>query len=525
MASALGYGLTSYLSSITAHNAAFDILYDIRMRVMEKLGKIPAGFFTGNKLGGIRKIFIEDVEQIEIFVAHNISEVVAAVATPLFTLVFLFVMDWRLALVTLIPILISMVMLMLSLTKPEGAENQRQMMQAREDMEGTIIEYIHGMPVIKIFGRTGSSFQRYENAISHFMERVTVTAEFCKNMIGTYYAFFGAQILFLIPAIIWLLGSGERYAEQLPVILLFLLIGSGMKEPLENMMNVTIDSKKISAGVERIDAILNYGEIMSGEAAALPDHFDITFENVDFSYEAGTNTISGASFRLEENTVNALVGPSGGGKSTLAELLLHFYEIAGGSIRIGDVDIREISVNELMNMISYCFQDSFVFTDTVENIIRMGNHAATQEQVMEAAKSANIHDVIMALPNGYQTVLGEDGAYLSGGEIQRLAIARVFLKDTPIMVLDEVTAYADAENESKIQEAFAKLAEHKTVLMIAHRLKSIQNADQILVVNDGKIIAAGKHTELMESCSIYQNMVTANERRDSWTIRAKEVTA
>ena len=245
----------------------------------------------------------------------------------------------------------------------------------------------------------------------------------------------------------------------------------------------------------------------------------MTFENVTFSYTEGTNAVENVSFHLPQGTITGLVGPSGGGKSTIAQLLLRFYETKAGSIRIGGVDIKEIPPSRMTGIVSYVFQDSFLFHDTVENNIRMGNKKSSKEEVIQAAKNAGIHDVIMALPKGYDTVIGEKNAYLSGGEKQRIAIARVFLKDTPIVILDEATAYADAENEAKIQAAFAGLAKNKTVLIIAHRLKTVEKANRILVMNKGELVGADTHEKLLTECAMYKDMVSANERRDKWTIK------
>jgi len=306
--------------------------------------------------------------------------------------------------------------------------------------------------------------------------------------------------------------------DFLPILLMFFLIGGGLKEPMENMMNMVIHSGRIAEGVARIDRILNQLEF-ENTGNGNPSTYDIVFEHVSFSYNKNVQAIKDISFVLKEGTINGLVGPSGGGKSTLAQLLLRFYEPQQGSVKIGGVDIRDISPEKLTDIISYVFQDSFLFRGTIENNIRMGNQKADFKEVEKAAKNANIHDVIMSLPQGYSTVVGEKDVYLSGGEKQRIAIARVFLKDTPIVILDEATAYADAENESKIQQAFARLAENKTILIIAHRIKSIEKANKILMLDKGELKGFGNHKELLEQCHIYRHMVDANERRHCWTIR------
>ena len=514
---ALVYGLCAFISSALSHTAAYEIIYDLRLQLMEKLSRVSSGFFTGTTQGAIKKVVSDDSNQIEAFLAHHLCEIAAAVATPVFTLLYLFGMDWRLAIVTLLPILISLVLLSACLKQPDKAALQVELHDAQERMQGTVVEYIHGMSVIKVFNRTLSAFRRFEEDLNHFTEVVDRTARANAKSMGAYYAFFGAQLLFLLPAVLLLIPMAESYLDFLPVILLFFLVGSGLKEPMENLMQMVILSGRIVEGVSRIDNILRQPE-PDQDGAGDPTTFDVEFSDVEFAYTEGIPAVDHVSFHLSQGTVTGLVGPSGGGKSTLAQLLLRFYGPQGGTIRIGGVDIREIPPARLMELVAYVFQDSVLFTDTIENNIRMGNTKVTMEEVEQAARNAGIHEVIQALPQGYQTVVGRDDAYLSGGEKQRLAIARVFLKDAPIIILDEATAYADAENEAKIQAAFAKLAQNKTVLMIAHRLKTVERADQILVMDKGKLVGAGTHEELLTGCETYKHLVDANLRRDRWSI-------
>lgn len=514
---ALVYGLCAFISSALSHTAAYEIIYDLRLQLMEKLSRVSSGFFTGTTQGAIKKVVSDDSNQIEAFLAHHLCEIAAAVATPVFTLLYLFGMDWRLAIVTLLPILVSLVLLSACLKQPDKAALQVELHDAQERMQGTVVEYIHGMSVIKVFNRTLSAFRRFEEDLNHFTEVVDRTARANAKSMGAYYAFFGAQLLFLLPAVLLLIPMAESYLDFLPVILLFFLVGSGLKEPMENLMQMVILSGRIVEGVSRIDNILRQPE-PDQDVVGDPTTFDVEFSDVEFAYTEGIPAVDHVSFHLSQGTVTGLVGPSGGGKSTLAQLLLRFYAPQGGTIRIGGVDIREIPPARLMELVAYVFQDSVLFTDTIENNIRMGNTKVTMEEVEQAARNAGIHEVIQALPQGYQTVVGRDDAYLSGGEKQRLAIARVFLKDAPIIILDEATAYADAENEAKIQAAFAKLAQNKTVLMIAHRLKTVERADQILVMDKGKLVGAGTHEELLTGCETYKHLVDANLRRDRWSI-------
>nr|WP_092069250.1 ABC transporter ATP-binding protein [Dendrosporobacter quercicolus]NSL47409.1 ABC transporter ATP-binding protein [Dendrosporobacter quercicolus DSM 1736]SDL88377.1 ATP-binding cassette, subfamily B [Dendrosporobacter quercicolus] len=517
---AVAYGGFGFASSSLSHRAAYNILYELRVQLMEKLSRLPAGYFTGTTQGALKKVVQDDVEQIEEFIAHNIADTVSAIALPVFTLAYLFIMDWRLALCTIFPLVICIVVLSAGLKNPKGAKTQLDMHETREAMNGTIVEYVHGMPVIKVFNRTLSAFGRLGKSIDDFSAAVKRAAYFFAPRMGVYFAAMGAQLLLILPAGLLIGLNASSYTDFLPLLLLFFLVGAGLKEPLENMMALALSTKNIAIGVARIDKILAEKEIAAPTSSVLPQSCDITFDHVQFSYnEDGLMAVNDISFALRQNTITGLVGPSGGGKSTVAQLLLRFYEPQAGRITIGGVDIKDIAPGKLMENVGYVFQDSVLFRDTVEGNIRMGNSEATRAEVEAAAKAAAIHDVIMALPMGYDTVIGEDNAYLSGGEKQRIAIARVFLKKPPIILLDEATAYADAENESLIQEAFAKLAEGKTVLIIAHRLKTIENADQILVLDNGRLMASGTHGSLLASSAAYRRMVDANERRDTWRIR------
>lgn len=512
------YGLCSYISSCLSHTAAYDLLYEIRIQLMDKMSRISMGYFNGTTQGAIKKIMTDDVEEIEVFVAHNLSDVAAGVAAPLFTIIFLFCMDIRLALVTLLPIIISVTLLGICLKQKDKAALQKEMADRLEQMTATIVEFIHGIPVIKVFNRSLGAFKRYRHDIDAFVDSVDKTAKANALPMGLYYVFFGAQMLFLLPASILILQKSHNYTSTVLTVILFFLIGQGLKEPLENMMNLIIGMNRINESVKRIDNILYQPDIIS-DGNEIPETFSVDYENVNFSYDGKRNVLSDINVHIGQGMVCGIVGPSGSGKTTFLELLLRFYPLDSGCIRIGGIDITKIPHSVLMDKIAFVFQDSMIFTDTALNNIRMGNDKATLEQVMDAAKNASIHDVIMQLPQGYQTVLGTQNSYLSGGEKQRLAIARLFLKDAPIVVMDEATAYADAENESRIQEAFAKLSKDKTVFIIAHRIRTIANADKIMVFNDGKIIACDSHEALYQTCPLYQNMVKANERRDDWTIR------
>lgn len=530
LAAAGVYGVCAYCAAVLSHTAAFNILYDIRVQLMEKLFRVSLGFYSHTTQGAVKKTMSDDVERIESFIAHHISDIAAAVSLPLVTFLYLFVMDWRLALATLLPLLIGMFFMYSGLNTATGKSDQITMHDKKERMDGTIVEYIHGMPVIKIFNRTLSAFQRFEASVTEYTNIIEKITRFFASRMGGFYTAFGAQLLLILPAGLLIAMNAPSYMDFLPVLLLFFLVGTGIREPMENMIYLMTFMNGIKEGVRRIDHILALPEITAPAQPKTPARCDVAFENVSFAYEEGdgvADALRGVSFTAKEGTVTGLVGPSGGGKSTIAQLILRFYDVREGAIRIGGVDVRDMAPEALMDRISFVFQDNFLFNDTIENNIRMGNESATYEQVVEAAKAAQIHDVVAALPNGYATVIGEDNAYLSGGEKQRVAIARVILKDAPIVLLDEATAYADAENETKIQAAFARLAKGKTVIVIAHRLKSVENADQILVLENGCLRDAGRHPALMERGGLYRRLVDLGERRGEWELRggAKHVEA
>ena len=521
--SAVAYGVFGFWSTGLSHRAAYNILFELRVQLMEKLSRLPSGYFTKTTQGALKKVVQDDVEKIEEFIAHNIADTAAAISMPIFTVLFLLIMDWRLALATLAPLVIAICIVSVGLKNPKGAQTQVDMHQTRETMNGTIVEYVYGMQVIKVFNRTVSAFARFGESINAYSDAIKNTTYFFAPGMGFYFTAMGAQMLLILPAGLLIGITSASYIDFLPLLLLFFLVGAGLKEPLENMMNMALSTNNIAVGVSRIDEILSQQEIKTPANPQMPQSYDITYENISFSYNGDSQyALKDISFTLKSNTITGLVGPSGGGKSTIAQLLLRFYEPQQGTIKIGGVDIQNIEPNRLMELVGYVFQDSVLFRDTIANNIRMGNLTVNMNQVEEAAKAACIHDVIKSLPNGYDTVIGEDDAYLSGGEKQRIAIARVFLKNPPIIILDEATAYADAENESLIQDSFSRLAAGKTVLIIAHRLKSIEAADRILVLQDGNLISQGSHEQLLGSSSVYQNMVSANERRDKWSLQKYE---
>lgn len=516
------YGSGMYLSTMLAHTAAFNILYDVRVQLMSKLARIPSGFFSQVRQGELKRVMNSDVEMIESFVAHHLSDTVSAISLPLLTIAFLFVIDWRFAIALIIPLVLAGFLLGQALKTEEGSACQKAMQHSIEVVEGTTVEFVHGMSVVKVFNRSLSAFKRFEADSREYVGNIKWATYFNASGMGKMYAAIGSQVFWLVLGVLIVLPTVESYPSFVSVVLLFFLVGSGMKEPVLQMITQSLNINKITASVARIDEILAYPEVEESLSPLIPSHTGITFEDVSFSYHENAQALNKVNFVLSPGSITGLVGPSGGGKSTIASMIVRFFDVGEGRVSIGGIDIRDIDPDQLTHLVSFVFQDSFIFVDTVANNIRMGDTRATDQEVIAAAKAAHIDDVISALPSGYNTVIGPGGSYLSGGEAQRLAIARVFLRNTPIVLLDEATAYADAENETRIQESFARLAQDKTVIIIAHRLKTVEGADCILVMDEGALVGKGTHDELLATNKVYQDMVAAHERRDGWEMVVRE---
>ncbi|MGD8779160.1 MAG: ABC transporter ATP-binding protein [Ignavibacteria bacterium] len=508
------FGILSYASLMFSHIAAFNILYEIRVKIAEKLTKLSMGFFNRKTNGEIKKVMEEDVERIELFVAHHIPDITSAVIFPLLMIGYLFYIDWRLAIASLVPLPISMLM---HVKMMNSSDLYRKYHDSLGAMNSTVVEYITGMAVVKVFGATATSFHKLKERIYSYRD---FSQKITKDYSTVYPGFLTAassSLVFIIPISLILLAGMDSIQEFIPTVLLFLIVGGGMFFPLFKLMFVSGFLNQITVGVERIDEILFYDEISEVNSNSHPSDASIEFDNVSFAYDE-TTVLNNISFRAEPNTVTALVGPSGAGKTTVGLLSARFWDINKGTIRIGGVNIKEMKTEKLMGHLSFVFQDGFLFFDTIEENIRMGNNKATKNEVIEAAKAAQCHEFIEKLPDGYNTFVGEGGTYLSGGEQQRIGIARAILKNSPVIILDEATAYADPENEGKILDGLASLIKDKTVIIIAHRLSTIVNADRILVVDNGEIVQRGTHDELSTVEGLYKNMWETYSRSREWTI-------
>ena len=479
------------LSGVFSHVAAFNILYNIRMQAVKHLGNINLGYFREKNIGEIKKSINEDVEKLENFLAHQIPDLAAAITTPIVLLIFLFFLEWRIAIFLIIPIILA-ILTQIAMFKGYGKrlDKYNSLLQR---LTSTITQYIKGMNVFKAFNLTAHSFKKYIDINNEYTENWHEMTDDYRAPYGVFLAVVDSALIFVIPS------GGYLYLTDkinISTFLIFLLLSYTFLSSFKILMQFAGTFSFVLAGANNVRSIIEFP--IQNDGKNLKDiNFkeDISFNDVTFSYDKN-DVLKNINLILKPNTITALVGPSGSGKTTIAYLLGRFWDIQKGSIKIGDIDIKDIDVNYLLSNISYVFQDIFMLTDTIFENIKMGLDK-TKEEVYQAAKDAEIHEFIMSLPNGYDTIIGDGYIKLSGGEKQRISIARCLLKNSPIVVLDEITAYSDIENEAKIQSAIRNLLKDKTAIIIAHRLYTIKDVDNIIVLNEGEIVESGKHQDLI----------------------------
>ncbi|KJF26992.1 ABC transporter ATP-binding protein [Clostridium aceticum] len=524
--SLLGALLFLYGGLMASHIAAFRILYNLRIRLAEHLAKLPMGYHTRQSSGAIKKTLEMSVEKIEGFIAHQLPDFVGAVALPFIMLFGMFLLEWRMALTCAVPIVTAYLLQSIVFYGKEGNLAIKHYHDALEQMNAAGVQYVRGMSAIKVFGLTVDTFLSFHNAINGYRDWAVKYTKFCKRPYIIFMTILASLFSFILPVGILLLSGQPDHQAFALTLMLFLVLAPGLSVPMMKLMYLGGNMRLISEGVERIDEIFAQKPITEPLILKTPKDHNIEFDNVSFTYDnkdAATRTeaLTCVSFIAKEKEITALVGPSGSGKSTIANLIPRFWDVTSGSIRIGGVDIKDIGTKKLMEIVSFVFQDVHLFYDTIEENIRMGKTNATHAELIQAAKAACCHEFIQALPQGYQTKIGEGGTYLSGGEAQRIAIARAILKNAPILVLDEATAFTDAENETKIQEGLSALIKGKTVIIIAHRLSTIREAQQILVVDGGQIMASGRHDELIQQKGLYLRMWEAHIDAGAWEFSKK----
>jgi len=489
----LGNILLYFAALMCSHLAAFGTLYELKLRFASHIAGLPLGFHLSIGSGKLRKVMDENIEKIEGFIAHQFPDIVASFVAPVAMLAILLYFDWRFGLAALVGVVIAFVVEFIAYGN-EGAKVMMDKYQSSlEDMNNATVEYIRGISVVKAFRQTVYSFRRLHDTIKAYTGYVLPYTLSWENFMSAFLTVINNVYLFLIPVGIWIGFHTDDYAGYAMSFIFYLLFVPSVSSVMTKIMYVSSASMQISSGVERMDDILRQELLPETENPKTCESCGIEFKRVSFSYDENKDTpaLSDVSFRANQGEVTAIVGPSGGGKSTIAHLIPRFYDVTEGKILIGGVDIRDMKLSYLMGKVSFVFQDVFLFKQSVLENIRIGNQSATDEQVIAAAKAAQCHEFVSRLPDGYHTVIGTKGVHLSGGERQRIAIARAIVKDSPIIVLDEATAFADPENEHLIQKAFEKLIKNKTVVIIAHRLSSVRGANTIIVHGQRAAFGAG----------------------------------
>ena len=514
------FGVLTFASLMLSHIAAFNILYEIRMQLVQKMVRLPLGFFSRRASGELKKIMSDDVERIELFIAHHIPDIVTALLFPLILVSYMFAVDWRLAIVVLAVLAMAFYVMGRMYTGKKIREVSKRYVETLGRMNASIVEYIRGIQVVKTFTESTNAYRKLNDDIKEYRKFANeVNVQYQPTYVG-FLTILSSALLFIIPVAVWLLVGSASYATFVPVLLMFLFFGMAVFFTVLKLLWIGSFLNQNNMGVQKIDDILYMDEIEEPDIPRHPKDASVEFRNVSFAYDT-TPILKAISFISHPGTITALVGPSGAGKSTVAMLAARFWDVQSGEILIGGVPVKEIPTSVLMDNVAFVFQDNMLFFDTIEENIRMGNKTATFEEVARAACAAQCHEFIESLPNGYQTLVGEGGIYLSGGEAQRIALAPGTIKDSTMALLDVATAFADPENEGKILAAFSHLIKGKTVLVIAHRLSTITNADRILYVDKGVIAEQGTHEQLLALKGEYARMWETYNRAKRWTIGGK----
>lgn len=490
-----------YLASgVFSHIAAFTILYELRMKVVKHISTLEMGFFTNQTLGSVKKTINEDVEKLENFIAHQIPDLAAAIVAPLAILGYLMILDWRLSLALFIPILLSLGV-QIGMFKDMRVRMERYHHYLK-NLNATIIQYIHGIQVMKAFNLSAKSFENYKKATKEYADYWEEITQMGAKYFSAFLVLSDSGLLFMIPI------GGIMFLSNMinaPTYILFLILSSMFMSSFKALLEFGSSFSMLLEGAGKVKTLIEHRSQRSGEYIfPVRPEGHITFEKVTFKYDK-MDVLKDVNLKINAGETVALVGPSGSGKTTLGQLVGRFWDVQEGKISIDGIDIKDIKIENLMDQVAFVFQDPFMLHDTIMENIRLGM-VKSDEAVIEAAKKAQIHDFILSLPKGYDTKLGEEGVKLSGGEKQRISIARTILKDSPIVVLDEVTSYSDIENESKIQLALKNLLLNRTAIIIAHRLYTIKNADQIVVLEEGCIIEQGTHEVLIAAEGLYNSL-------------------
>lgn len=499
-----------------SHRSAYHTLEQIRISLKGKLENQPLGVIQEKGVGVIKKMFIDDIESIELLLAHALPEGIANMAVPLVVFIVMFFVDWKLALLSLCSLPIGMVAM--GAMYKSGTSKMGDYYSSAQKMNNTIVEYINGMEVVKVFNRDGESYRRFENDVKSYRDFTLEWYRVCWPWMALYNSILPCIALFTLPIGAYLVL--EEYST-LPDLILILCMSFGIGAPLLRSLSFMSTLPQINYKIESLEQMMSAPPLKQGNHPFCGKNHEISFENIRFAYDTD-EVIHDISFSVKEGSLTALVGESGSGKSTLAKLLVHFYDVSYGKVTIGGQDICDMSIEALNQEISYVSQEQFLFNMSLMENIRLGKPDATDEEVLEAAQKAQCTEFLQRLEKGIYTMAGDGGKQLSGGERQRISLARAILKNAPIVVLDEATAFMDPENEEKMNAAIAEVIKGKTVIVIAHRLHSIVNADQICVLSEGSLTGIGTHQELLEDCPDYRQLWQAAEGSAKWKISVAE---